>query len=128
MQKQSQRDWYVRNRQRILEVRKQYYKENRKICDERTVKWNAKHPQQRRQIVKKCWDKNYHVYITRKLARNAVQAQVRKKYIIKPTKCEICGKRNKHIQAHHYNGYDAKNRLNVIWICKRCHQSFQKPW
>jgi hypothetical protein len=40
--------------------------------------------------------------------------------IVKPRRCEECGKR-KPLQAHHYAGYSREHRRDVNWLCTGCH-------
>jgi hypothetical protein len=35
------------------------------------------------------------------------------------------GKLVSQIQAHHYAGYSERQRLNVVWLCRPCHELAQ---
>lgn len=55
-------------------------------------------------------------------ARWHVNEAVRKGKINKPDNCEYCVKIGS-VYAHHYLGYDKKNRLTIIWLCAKCHSN-----
>lgn len=54
-------------------------------------------------------------------ASNAVSYAVKKGQLIKPDRCEKCGRDGIVIQAHHYLGYEKKHHLHVRWLCELCH-------
>jgi recombinational DNA repair protein (RecF pathway) len=39
--------------------------------------------------------------------------------------CFICGS-DKKVVAHHWNGYDKLNKLNVAWLCRQHHAEVHK--
>jgi len=45
--------------------------------------------------------------------------------ILKQNKCEVCGKSNCEIQAHHYN---YSKPLDVIWLCTECHGKVHRQY
>ena len=49
-----------------------------------------------------------------------VRLAIKKGILIKPEICELCQKRAQYIAAHHYNGYEEKNVLDIWWICASC--------
>ena len=55
-------------------------------------------------------------------ARRAVQSALRNGTLSRPDSCSWCRRRGARIVAHHGQGYDKPNWLNVEWICQRCHQ------
>lgn len=60
----------------------------------------------------------------RYLAHSAVyQARKRRKNdpIIMPDNCEECNARIHPLHAHHFAGYEGKNRYKVIFLCRPCH-------
>lgn len=61
----------------------------------------------------------------KKQAHYQVQRALEQGKIIKPNKCEICGKINCEIQAHHY---DYLKPLDVIWICTDCHGKVHRKY
>ena len=56
-----------------------------------------------------------------KRARDAVYRAVRKGTLIKPDKCEECGKETTDLQGHH-ESYEPEHWLDVEWLCRKCHR------
>lgn len=54
-------------------------------------------------------------------ARWWVNEMLRKGKITKPIKCEKDEKIEK-LYAHHYLGYAKEHRLDIQWLCDRCHK------
>jgi ribosomal protein S27AE len=67
--------------------------------------------------VKENWDK----YKPQFYARGAVSYAIETGKLTKPTECSMCGS-SKNIQAHHHKGYDVQHRLDVVWLCGKCHR------
>lgn len=55
-------------------------------------------------------------------AYEAVKRAVKSGKMVRPKICTSCHIACKPV-AHHYAGYDLGNRLNVRWLCLRCHMS-----
>lgn len=119
-QSERQKRWYLKSKTAILEKRKLYYANNREACDNRNALWIAKNKTKSAVIKKKWWDSNKRCQIAKKYARVAVQHAVRVGKLERPSKCASCGCDCK-TEAHHHNGYSRANRLDVIWLCKKCH-------
>jgi hypothetical protein len=54
-------------------------------------------------------------------AKNAVNNALINGKIKKGNKCQKCNASSTNLEAHHHKGYDKKNHLNVMWVCKTCH-------
>ena len=54
-------------------------------------------------------------------AQSAIQYEVKRGAVIKPTECQVCNTKRK-LLAHHWNGYN--NPLDAWWICHPCHKLF----
>lgn len=52
-------------------------------------------------------------------AQRFVQHAVKYGILIKE-RCKFCF--NEETEAHHYKGYNHKNWLKVIWLCRKCHK------
>jgi hypothetical protein len=50
--------------------------------------------------------------------RNRIHSALKRGWLVK-SPC-ICG--SEQVEAHHYNGYDLKHALDVVWLCKRHHE------
>lgn len=89
---------------RYKELRKKYEGKNRaKINARALARYYSDTPNRRR----------------KRLARAAVREAILRGELVKRI-CKKCGS-NRRIHAHHHMGYARKNRLNVIWLCVRCH-------
>lgn len=53
-------------------------------------------------------------------SHRAVYYAVKTGRLVRPSNCSKCFIECKP-QAHHHNGYDLQNLLNVIWLCNKCH-------
>lgn len=65
-------------------------------------------------------------YPERSKARAAVQKAMKHGSIIKPDKCEKCGKVDDGedpLHFHHNNGYSQENWLVGVWVCRKCHRN-----
>lgn len=54
-------------------------------------------------------------------ARQAVRTAIKRGELIRPATCEQCGRSGLQIEAAHYD-YDQP--LNVRWLCRRCHRTW----
>lgn len=55
-----------------------------------------------------------------KTAHRAVSRALANGKLVRPTTCSRCGCECLPF-AHHVNGYDKENELNIIWLCPACH-------
>lgn len=68
----------------------------------------------------KNWSKQYRLKNPlRQKARDAVKYAISKGELIRED-CRLCASSND-VQAHHHFGYEKENWLNVIWLCRTCH-------
>ena len=103
---------YDRNRPNNKERRK---REREAIyADEKRL---AKYKEQKQEWAKK--NKN------KRNAQNKLKRAIQNGSVIKPNKCEICGKINCDIEGHHY---DYSKPLDVIWLCTECHGKVHKQY
>ena len=51
-------------------------------------------------------------------ARRRLRAAVKRGDIIRPSRCDDCGRASAKIDAHHV---DYRNPLDVLWLCRSCH-------
>jgi hypothetical protein len=54
------------------------------------------------------------------LARSAVNRAVKAGILKKPEACPTCGRRVR-LHGHHHNGYSREHRLDIEWVCAKCH-------
>lgn len=114
----------------VCEAAKRYYYKNRE-----TLLHKNKLPENR--VRKLLWERKYRETKTRRskirsinfvrirekvLAKRAIYNAVKSGKLIRPDNCSICHIVSK-IEAHHYLGYAVENRLNVEWLCHRCHMA-----
>lgn len=102
----------------VKQTRREYYDIHREDVILRVRKYAAAHPEVARR---------YNAKRTRKQPKEQKRAcaklnrEVKAGRIIRPIRCEMCGKRRK-LHAHHTDGYAPENALKVKWVCVRCHQ------
>lgn len=53
------------------------------------------------------------------VARNAVSNALKVGRLVRPLACASCGAPRP--QAHHHLGYAPEHRLDVLWLCAKCH-------
>ena len=128
------RKHYDENREKYLEKsRKQYFSDveywseynkayrekNKKKISER-IKEYTKQPEVRERINERFREyRQDPEFAKREKARGMVNKRVQSKKIIRPNKCSVC-KEDKRVEAHHED-YDKP--LEVIWVCKECHEN-----
>ncbi len=54
-------------------------------------------------------------------ARYAVKKALDTGRLVRPASCQSCAKECKP-HAHHFAGYKVRHRLDVVWLCARCHR------
>ncbi len=61
-------------------------------------------------------------YLPRHAARQRLRTAIKNGTVIRPAACGKCAAPcTPH--GHHHNGYDGKNALDVMWLCRRCHDA-----
>lgn len=69
-------------------------------------------------------------YARRNRAKSQAHSAVRKAVffgkIVKPKTCEKCGAGRCKLDGHHHNGYAPEHRLDVVFVCSRCHAAERK--
>lgn len=95
------RRWYIENRERKLEMAKRWERENRERRAELSRRSREKHPDKVR-------------------ARTALMHAVQGGKVVKPERCENCGKHaaGRGLHGHHK---DYSRPLDVEWLCVECH-------
>ncbi len=140
--KLSDRKYYLKNKDKLKKVSREYRKNNKERCKQRDKKYyiNNKDEISRvrmnryyrtttnvcRKAYLKQIKKPLHLWTTscgkniKEKARILLQRAVRKERIIKPNKCSCCNRKlpKKLIHAHHE---DYKKWWDVIWLCQTCH-------
>ena len=102
----------AKNKEKINERRKT--PERRKVNNEAVKNWRLANPERFKETER----------IKRKRNRKQMNAvglvkkHVDKGHLIRPLKCELCGKGKRKIEAHHD---DYNKPLDVRWLCKICH-------
>lgn len=93
-----------------------FHRENREAIRIRKKKWllSDKGKESHRNSTSK-WKKQN---TSKVLAHKAIERAVKRGDIIPKEKCEVCGSKHR-IEAHHP---DHRKRLEVIWLCKICHE------
>lgn len=55
-------------------------------------------------------------------AHAALNQAVFRGKIIKPSKCQRCGRESDRIEGHHWKGYEKEHIYDVMWLCHSCHE------
>lgn len=105
--------WYLKNKQYVLEVNREYSRNNKDKRKEYFKSWYE------------ATGKEYY----KNLNKNKVKARGKVKYalaknIIHKLPCKIC--KNPKSEAHHLNGYHPENWLNIKWLCAYHHAQIEK--
>lgn len=128
-----------KDRQKRLEYLKDYYQKHKKQHKEQALKRyleirDSKEYKEKKKLGRKKYYKKHREKICRKRreqyskdkkysrAYHAVYCSLRKGELIKPDKCEKCGKIGK-LDAHH-SDYD--RLLDVEWLCRSCHRNLSR--
>lgn len=141
--KQYHKEWYKKNRKRLLSYQKEYRKKNKKIIKEWKKNhpyywrdWKRNHPEYRHKQAedyRKWYIKNGRrrseislkaaIEWGRKNPEKVKSSKLLREYIKrgivkKPNKCSICKEKRK-IIGHHPN---YSKPLKAIWVCYSCHK------
>lgn len=135
--KEYKHQWYLKNRERLIQKSCERYSKNKIHYDKYHKEWILKNRERNRIIQKK-----YHMahllekrerqrkYMKKPLAkirqhaRAAIQYAIRKGILVRPSNCQECNSSSTRIEAHHYLGYSKSNILKVQWLCTLCHAQF----
>jgi len=122
--------YYQNNRQRIKKTQRDRYwrdpeksRSYQRIMSQRYADRQKAYRQsdRGREVQRRAQAKERIVRPREMKARQAVSNAVRDGRLKVPAACECCGN-TAELQAHHHRGYDVKHRLDVIWLCARCHR------
>lgn len=84
--------------------------------------WLAKlTPAERRSYRERWAEKNREHALMLHRASMAVQRALKDGRLVRPAQCSKCGAEGKP-QAHHHIGYAKEHHLDVIWVCRSCHE------
>lgn len=121
-EKQKEKNKKQAEKRKITNYQKEYLKNNpqirKKIAENRKL-YVKENLDKIKQYVKRHQLKNRDKY----LARQHLRRQVLRGKILKPKNCEKCGLVKERIEGHHT---DYTRKLEVIWLCKECHQNEHK--
>ena len=59
-------------------------------------------------------------------AHRAVQRALARGALVRSPRCEECGAETQ-TEAHHHHGYDKTHYLDVVWLCRDCHNRADHP-
>jgi hypothetical protein len=62
-------------------------------------------------------------------ARDALNSAIRYGKLTKPSSCSSCGRSElsgRQLHGHHHRGYDEAHWLDVVWLCRSCHDELHK--
>lgn len=56
------------------------------------------------------------------VAATTLYQHVKAGEVVRPDRCPRCGKKSR-IEGHHHKGYEGAAKLDVVWLCSRCHKA-----
>jgi hypothetical protein len=115
---------YVQNRSRVAANSAAYYRAHREEYIARAREWVRAHPDQAKESFRKSAHRQSKMRPDRVLALTAVHAATKKGTLIRQP-CQNCG--NPKSEGHHHLGYAPEHYLDVIWLCRRCHEDVHHP-
>jgi ribosomal protein S27AE len=130
------KDYKTKNADKLKEYQLKYYSENaqklaiknrfraleyRKIVNLDPIK-KERLAEQRRISA----GNHFHKFPEKIAARKAVFKAINSGVLVRPDVCSECGKMDE-IQAHH-DSYAPEHRLNVRWLCKKCHSTYHRKY
>lgn len=115
------KEYYEKYPEKKKESLRKYYYNHWEKKQKQRAEWTAKNKDKVRGYKRKYF-KKWSVKNREKLrAQRAIKSAIRRGKLIRPNKCEICGK-TCYPDAHHYKGYKEHNILSVQWLCVKCHR------
>ena|SRR3990167_10036842 len=149
--KDKNREYYLKNRERLLEKSKKYEKENYN-----SEKRNQKYIKNRQKVIEQVreyrerdidnskkinnnhWQKNKELINHKRREKYATDLNYRLKYkakekvrracemgiLIKPDICQSCSFKDR-LEGHHK---DYSKPLEVIWLCRKCHKQNHRKY
>jgi hypothetical protein len=113
--------------------RRKWYLAHKDLEIARAIQWSKEHPEQVKKINKKFkskpstkayyrkyFKKWYKKHKPENYAHSYLAEALKQGKMIRPTECSKCHVTCKP-QAHHHKGYAEKYRLDVVWLCRPCH-------
>lgn len=116
---------YKKYRQRLLEIARQWRKDNPEKAKAYWDEWIAKNPEKTKRINIERTRRFNRKHPEQVKARMKIVTARRNGSLVKPQSCSKCGNGGR-IEGHHYLGYDEKHQLDVEWLCVRCHKDAHK--
>ena len=116
-QKEHAREYYKKNKKRVIERQKAYYRKNKERIYETKKKYIKKNIERVREYRRNYWRKYKQEQGEKTFARAVLHSAIKKGDIVRPDKCQGC-KEGGLIEAHHP---DYMEPLEVKWLCRICH-------
>jgi hypothetical protein len=114
--REQRRQWREKNPERAKAASRRNYYKNGDNWKPITKRYKTENPEVFKAGATKWASKNGH----KKTIHAAVHVAVVSGKLQKPEKCEACGGAGP-LHGHHHNGYNREHRLDVQWLCTRCH-------
>lgn len=121
------KEWRSANIQHCKDRDKKYYYEHWDEKQLQRKRWIENNKDKHRLIVRKAISRFNAKNPERIKAYRAVLNAIRSGRLIIPDKCEKCGKES-NLEGHHHNGYDEENKLNLQWLCVKCHGHLRRQY
>lgn len=123
--REREKKYYNSHREKLNEAQKKYYEnlteeKKQKLAEKKRIYFRNSQEQK-----KKKYEYLRNIYDKKKIYANIqIYEALQSGKIIKPSRCQICGK-EKTLDGHHHD-YDKP--LDVIWVCRKCHMKIHKSY
>ena len=120
---QADRVYYASHRDERVRYRAEYYRAHRDGVRETNDRWAEQHPDLAREVRRQGAQRYRERHPDRIKAQDAVKIALCSGKLQRQP-CEVCGTAK--TDAHHYRGYAPEHRLDVLWLCRRCHAAVHR--
>lgn len=127
------RRYYLAHKAERMEKRRLWRLANPAKSKAAKKRWRLRHPEKAKMADKRRYERRkaeaaaYSTQYSREKpehvqAHRLIRAMIFFGFIVRPDHCSGCGKKCKP-DGHHHKGYAKEHVLDVIWLCRTCHNA-----